>query len=299
MREAHLRDFIAVIESGSVRAAARKLGLTQAAVSKNVSALERQLGVPLLSRSAHGVEITAHGRVVLRRARAIDAELRHLQDELGAMADRQPHYVSVGLSSTAESLLLPTALLRFQACEPEVVVSITGGRSANNIAALREGRIDFAVGPATQEPTPTDLHVERLLSTDLAVVAREGHPLAGAASIAELGGCSWAFAVRAPDGLPPITGIFERLGMVAPKLSAHCDSFSALVALLMQSDVVTLTTLGSVQPYLRPGVLCRVPVAERFPPVVQQLITLCARPMTPWAQALAAEFRRASRRHRR
>ena len=80
VREAHLRDLIAVIETGSVRSAARKLGLAQAAVSKNLTALEKSLGVPLLVRSARGVEPTEFGRIVLRRARVIDAELRHLQE---------------------------------------------------------------------------------------------------------------------------------------------------------------------------------------------------------------------------
>jgi DNA-binding transcriptional LysR family regulator len=82
MREAHLRDLIAVIETGSIRSAARKLGLAQAAVSKNLTALEKSLRVPLLVRSARGVELTEYGRIVLRRARVIDAELRHLQDEI-------------------------------------------------------------------------------------------------------------------------------------------------------------------------------------------------------------------------
>ena len=67
MREAHLRDLIAVIETGSIRSAARKLGLAQAAVSKNLTALEKSLRVPLLVRSARGVELTEYGRIVLRR----------------------------------------------------------------------------------------------------------------------------------------------------------------------------------------------------------------------------------------
>ena len=81
MKEAHLRDFIAVIEAGSVRAAARRQGLTQSAISKNLSALERSFGVPLFLRSSHGVEPTEYGRVLIKRARLAESELRKAQRE--------------------------------------------------------------------------------------------------------------------------------------------------------------------------------------------------------------------------
>src|SRR4051812_47398201 len=103
MREAHLRDFIAVADTGSVRAAARRLRLSQGAISKNLLALERELGVALLVRSARGVEPTDFGKILLRRARLADGELRKAKEEIAALAGHAAGPVSVGLSSTAEA----------------------------------------------------------------------------------------------------------------------------------------------------------------------------------------------------
>lgn len=299
MREAHLRDFIAVIETGSVRSAARKLGLTQAAVSKNLTALERSLGVSLLVRSSQGVEPTEYGKLALRRARIIDAELRHLQEELDNLAGERHGWVTVGLSGTAEALLLPTALERFHEANPDVIVSLLGGRSATTIAALREAKIDFAVGPVPSDYTGSDLHLERLCSSELGVVVRADHPLAGATELAEIAHLPWAFAVRQADGSPAVSAIFRDRGLPPPNLAAHCDSSSALTSVLLQTDVVSLTSVAAHEPQLSRGLLKVLPIKLGLPPVVQHLMTSATRPLTAAAVALATEFRRASRRLRR
>jgi DNA-binding transcriptional LysR family regulator len=298
MREAHLRDLIAVIETGSVRSAARKLGLTQAAVSKNLTALEKSLGVPLLVRSAQGVEATEFGRVVLRRARVVDAELRHLQEEIASLAGERHGDIAVGLSATAEAMLLPNALARFREKSPEVLVSLFGGRSSSTIASLREARIDFAVGPLPPDQTFTDLNTERLFSSDFGFVVRAGHPAADARDIASLVPYGWLFSVQQSAG-PLITSLLRERGLPAPTLVARCDSSSALISMLLQSDHVTLTSLSALEPLQQQGVLKVVPIELKLPPIVQYLMTSATRPLTEAAAALAGEFRRASRRLRR
>lgn len=298
MREAHLRDLIAVIETGSVRSAARKLGLTQAAVSKNLTALEKSLGVPLLVRSTQGVEPTEYGRIALRRARVVDAELRHLQEELASRDGQRGGEVVVGLSATAEAMLLPAAMERFRAHSPEVLISIVGGRSSTTIAALREARIDFAVGPLPPDQPVTDLHTERLFSSELGFVVRAGHPAAGATDIALLAPYGWLFGVRQSGG-PIVKSLLRERGLPEPMLVAHCDSPSALISILLQTDHVTLTSLAALEPLRQQGLIKVLPIQLPLPPVVQHLLHSAMRPLTAPAAALAAEFRRASRRLRR
>lgn len=299
MREAHLRDLIAVFDSGSVRAAARTLGISQAAVSKNLSALERSLGVPLLLRTPHGVEPTDYGRLVLRRARAVDTEMRRLQEEIAGAAGARLACVSVGLSATAEALLLPSALTRFAKSCPGVLVSMAGGRSNTNIAALREGRIDFAIAPASGEAQASDLHFERLLSSDMVVVARSGHRRQHAARLQDLQDVQWLVPLRQPAAQSPLVGAFAAEGLPPPPVAAHCDSPSALVNLLIGTDLVTLTPRDALLPFCRAGLLAVLPVTLGLPPLVQQLITSASHPLTPTAQTLASEFRKASRHFRR
>ena len=298
MREAHLRDLIAVIDNGSVRAAARKLGLSQSAISKNLSALERSLGVPLLVRTPHGVEPTNYGRLVLRRARVVDTELRKLQEEIDDLAGESHACVTIGLSATVEAMLLAGAVTRFRQRNPDTLVSVMGGRSASTVAALREGKIDFAIGPLPQGAQGNDLHFERLLSSDLALVARASHPLAACTDLAALAQVAWISAVRQPHGDSPLAEAFAQRGLPPPTIAAHCDSPSAMLYLLLSSDMLTLASLNAVKPFCQPGLLAVLPIQIETS-IVQHLITSAQRPLTAAATALAAEFRKASRRFRR
>jgi len=298
VRNAHLRDLIAVVETGSVRSAARKLGLAQAAVSKNLTALEKAVGVPLLVRSVRGVEPTEFGRVVLRRARIVDAELRHLQEEIERFNGERQNLITVGLSATAEAMLLSEALVRFRESMPDTLISVVGGRSSSTIAALREARIDFAVGPLPTDQSFTDLQAEQLCSSDLGIFVRADHPAADARDLASLVPYGWLYSVR-KSSEPAIVSMMRQRGLPDPTLVLHCESPSALIGLLLQNEYVTLNSVAAMEPLRQRGLLKRVPIDLDLPPAVQYLMTPLMRPLTTPAAALAAEFRRASRRWRR
>jgi DNA-binding transcriptional LysR family regulator len=298
MREAHLRDFIAVADTGSLRGAARHLKLTQGAVSKNLLALEREFGVPLLVRSTHGVELTEFGRILLRRARLADVELRKAQDEIAELTGHHHGTVSVGMSSTAEALLAAPAIQRFRESYPGAVVNLRGGTAATIISLLREGRIDFAVSPVSRPVLGSDLRAERLLSADFVVVARDGHPKAGATDIAELKDCEWVHGSRPGELDPVVIGVFRKAQLPPPAFAVQRDSFSALIFLLLQSDYVALAGATAVTPFCRPGLLTQMPLRTGAVSV-QSLLTPATRPLTPQAQLLASEIRRAARGHRR
>jgi len=298
VQNAQLRDLIAVVETGSVRSAARKLGLAQAAVSKNLSALEKSLGVPLLVRSARGVEPTEVGRIVLRRARVVDAELRHLQEEIERYLGERQNVVTVGLSATAEAMLLSNALARFRESSPETLVSVFGGRSSSIIAALREAKVDFAVGPLPTGEGMSDLNAEQLCSSDLGIFVRADHPAANARTLSSLVPYGWLYNVR-QSGEPAIVSLMRQQGLPDPVLVAHCDSPSALVDLLLQNDYVALNSVAAMEPLRQRGLLKLLAIGLDLPPAVQYLLTPMMRPLTSPAAALAAEFRRTSRRMRR
>ena len=298
MRHAHLRDLIAVVETGSVRSAARKLGLAQSAVSKNLTALEKSVGVPLLVRSVRGVEPTEFGRIVLRRARVVDAELRHLQEEIESVRGDRQKLITVGLSSTAEAMLLPAAVARFREHTPDATISVLGGRSTSTIAALREAKIDFAVGPLPTDQSVSDLRTEQLCSSDLGVVVRGDHPAAHARDLSRLAPYGWLYSVQ-QSSTPTIVALMRKLALPDPQLVMHCDSTSAMISMLLQSDHVTLNSVAALKPLCEPGLLKVLPIKLDLPPSVQYLMSPTMRPLTESAAALADEFRRASRRLRR
>lgn len=228
MQAAHLRDFIAVADQGSLRAAARHLDLSQGAISKNLMALEKELGVSLLVRSAHGVEPTEQGRILLRRARLADAEMRKAREELAALAGKRLGTVQVGLSCTAEALIGAEAIRRFRGDFPDSSVYTRGGTPWTLLHLLREGKLDFAVTNVDGPALGPDLQAQRLFSTDYVVVARADHPLAGATSLSELGGCEWIQGSLPDEFEPSMETAFRKAGLPQPRVAAQRDAFSAL-----------------------------------------------------------------------
>src|SRR5258708_9078571 len=107
MRE--LRAFTAVAEEGSVSAAARRLHLSQSALSQTVQSLERQLGVQLLRRSSTGVTATEAGRILLREARALIAHHDRVVPAVAGAAAARPRPPPGGGPPAVPPPLLPPA----------------------------------------------------------------------------------------------------------------------------------------------------------------------------------------------
>lgn len=289
MKEAHLRDFTAVVAHGGIRAAARQLGLTQAAVSRNLLALEKECGAPLLLRSSRGVELTDFGRILLRGARAAASELKRAREDMEALSGERRGWVSIGVPPAIEALYLSTAIDRFRARFPHVLVRVTGGPAQSTLPGLREGRLDFILGSA-EAGGDDGLTKERWMVTELAVVARKGHPLAGASSMADLVDAEWVVGI--PAGMPQaeIEPIFAAAGLPRPRIGVQRDSLN-VVHLLATSDRVALVAKDSVDLYCTAGIVQILPITEEIPAVPLYLITVSGRDLTIPAKSLASEFK--------
>src|SRR5919108_6228271 len=101
MRLNQIRDLLAVVEAGSLRAAARRVGVSQPAMSKSLAQLEREVQAQLLLRTARGVVLTPAGRALVARARVIEAELRKAQEDLTALRGGQEGMVAFGVGPAA------------------------------------------------------------------------------------------------------------------------------------------------------------------------------------------------------
>src|SRR3981189_740669 len=112
MRLSQIRDFVAVVESGGIRAAARKLGVSQPAITRSVRGLEAELHARLLQRTPTGVVLTQPGRAFLPRARAAQAELRKAEEEVAQLGEKVG-WVASGVSPPA-AIMVPEAITRFR-----------------------------------------------------------------------------------------------------------------------------------------------------------------------------------------
>lgn len=237
----HLRDLLAVVETGSLRAAARRLGLTQPSLTKSLRQLEEQTALALFVRSKHGVTLTGAGQRLVEHARSIESEIRRTAEDLELLRGGASKSVSIGVSMAASLDFIARAAQALRRREPEARVQIFEGVQAKLIADVRQGVVDFAVMPIGERAHLVDLRVRPLFHTRVVVVGRPGHPFAAAGGLADLAGCDWITPRR--GGV--LDHMVERLAadMKLPpfRRPVQCDSSSLYWELIMGSDLVGLS----------------------------------------------------------
>jgi DNA-binding transcriptional LysR family regulator len=144
-----LRAFVAVVRDGGLSAAARRLHVSQSALSQSMRALERQLGTQLLVRNHTGVQPTPIGAALVREAVAL---IEHHDRAVAAIAaltgDGIPTaagQIQIGVPLEFPPELLPAALARLGESYPETRVAVRHSSSSAQLAALRAGDLDVAL----------------------------------------------------------------------------------------------------------------------------------------------------------
>ncbi|MBH0239599.1 LysR family transcriptional regulator [Methylobrevis albus] len=143
METRFLETFLEVVRQGSLADAARRLGVTPAAISQRMQALEAEIGVPLLVRAGRTVQPTDAGRAILERSNRILAEVRQLRGL--ARLDVPAGELRLGAVSTAMTGLLPPALRILRERLSGIEVFLLPGTSADLYQQLLDSRIDAAI----------------------------------------------------------------------------------------------------------------------------------------------------------
>ena len=138
-----IESFLAVVETGSIAAASRRLNLTQAALAQRLKALERDIGVPLVSRVGQTVKPTSAGLSVLERAHDLLSTVRQIRSI--ATEDANIGELRIGAISAAMIGIIPTALEDFCRSLPRVGVHLTPGVSEALFQQIVGGELDAAI----------------------------------------------------------------------------------------------------------------------------------------------------------
>lgn len=298
MRLKQIQDFLAVIEAGSIHAAARKSGVSQPAITKSLRGLEAELHVQLLRRTNHGVVLTPAGRSFSARARVAHGELRRAQEEMARLGDGTERSVAFGIGPTAGRLIAADAITDFRQQYPSTQVRILEGFPVTLLPLVREETLDFAIGPRPEGNLDPLLSFRPLFRHDFIVVARKGHPMRGARSLAQLLDADWlgVLPFSLPDG--PIERAFSSAGLPHPKMMVQCESHNIALALLAKTDM-----LGIISNRLLAAPAARdlepIVVAELLPSFTAGIFnrkdTALTRPAVAMAKALTLAARRLAR----
>ncbi|NML43890.1 LysR family transcriptional regulator [Ramlibacter sp. G-1-2-2] len=288
-----VRDFLAVAERGSVRAASRQLGLAQPAMTRSIQELEKELGTELFERRARGVTLTPMGEVFLRRAQALRSEMRRAQDEIDQLKGERHGHLRICLSSGAHMALLPGALRPFRQRFPNVQLEVIDAVLPRVERELIDGTLDFYIGPSYDEPTG-ELTVEKLFDNERVVLARKGHPLAGARSLAELVDAEWvttSVTHRAEDELTPV---FASRGLAPPRIVVQAHSALTFFFIVAYSDLLMMLPVQWEHSAPFAGLLQRIDVGEKLqaPPIT--VVRRASLPLTPAGEYFCDMIRRAA-----
>jgi LysR family hca operon transcriptional activator len=178
----HLRYFIAVAEEKSITVAAqRRLHTAQPSLSRQIRELETEVGAPLMTRSARGIELTAAGKVFLDHARLALAQVEAAVSAARRAAHPEERTLALGFLSGCEPEWLPATMHVLREELPKIEVTISSKHSPQLADGLATGKLDAAfLRPEEHYP---DLVYKTLIREPLIVVLSSDHRLASRAAI--------------------------------------------------------------------------------------------------------------------
>jgi LysR family transcriptional regulator, regulator of abg operon len=284
MRLTQIRDFLAVVEAGSIRSAARKLGVSQPAITKSVKSLEAELQVQLLQRTPHGIALTRSGTAFFNRVRVASSELDKAIEE--ATQPDGEGLVAFGVGPVAAVLVAPTAISRFRRQFPRARVRVVEGFTPALLPLVRNETLDFGMGPKPTQLDPA-FSFRPLYRTEHVVAARKGHALGKARSLAELIDAEWLDSMHIGQVDVPFERMFGAAGLRVPERLVHCESYSTRIAMVAKTSMLTvLPKLLLAEPSTH-SVLQEIPVAEPLPVLNVGMFARADVPLTPTAAAMA------------
>jgi DNA-binding transcriptional LysR family regulator len=232
-----LRVFVAVVELGTMTAAARALYVSQPAISAQISQLEGVVGTQLFIRKGRQMALTAVGAALYRHANNVLAATDVLLHHIERIRSGELDHFTVGGNPTSCAYVLPEILARYHRAHPGTRVSLFALQSPELLDQVRRDAVDVAI--LSTELVPADLPSELLGVDELVVVESAREPFS------EDGTMSLAALSRAPFVQPTIG---------SERLTIDLDRLLASRGLEPRRFVMDLTTWEGVKEAVRMGV---------------------------------------------
>jgi len=284
-----LRGFCAVVEMRSVSKAAGRLRLTQPTVSLQVQALERDFRARLFERLGPKLELTFEGQLLYELARPLVEGLGELDQEFEARRTNvEKGRLAVAAGESTIQYVLPPCVQKFVTAHSGIALALHNVTGHEGLQLLRDGRVDFCVGPILD--SPTDLEFEPVVAFDPVLITALGHPLSKTRRV------NLRQISRYPLILPPrhlstwrqVEMVFlqhrlpyeVRLEMGGWEVIKRYVEMDLGVSIVMN---VCLTGRERLEV---------IPVKKYFPQRVYGIVRLKGRPLSPQARDFIATFRK-------
>jgi DNA-binding transcriptional LysR family regulator len=231
-------------QRGTVAATAAALHLTPSAVSQQLAALARELGVPVLERRGRGVRLTGQARLLLEHAGVVQAQLERARADLAAWDEGQLGFVTIGGFSTAIAGLVVPAMRQLAGARPGIRLTVVEAEPPDIFTRLDTGDIDVAIavdhrrGPSRQDGRYARVD---LLADPLDAVLRPDHPAAdaGGVRLTDLAADPWISGNPGDFCSEVILALCATAGF-SPAVRHHSNDWQTIAALVAAGAGVAL-----------------------------------------------------------
>jgi DNA-binding transcriptional LysR family regulator len=216
-----LYTFQEVVRLGSFSEVAKKLGISQPAVSFQIQKLEQELGVRLIDRSQRAIVPTAAGKRLRRFAESVEAEREGLQRDLENMREDVSGDLQMAASTIPGEFLLPPLLAEFKKQHPAVKIKVAVSDSLTVIDRIRDN--SYEIGFCGVAPEGKELSSFKVDDDEIVLIVFTGHPFAqkGEISPDELAGEPFIFRETTSGTQRSLERLLGQAGIDIRKWTPH------------------------------------------------------------------------------
>src|SRR5262245_3034563 len=294
-RRLKLKDldvFMAVADLGGMGKAAKRLNLSQPAISKAIADLERALGVRLLDRSRQGVEPTSYGTALVNRGTAVFDELRQGVNDIDYLSDPTTGELRIGTVEGIASALVAPLIHRLSMKYPRMTFSVEVAGTIRLCSELSKRGIELAIAK-TIGPLPEDQQGETLFYDPLVVVTAATNPLTRRRTIALADLLDEPWTLEPSDtflgGL--VAKAFSGAGLTFPKATTVTNSRNFQYALLETGHFLGFHPAFALNWPRKQRTLKALPIALPHTRTAVKIITPRHRSLSPLARFFIEQMR--------
>ena len=281
--ERHLVQLAAVVQAGGVTEGAALIGLTQPAVSRTLSMLEKRLGEPLFLKGRRPLQPTALGRALADHGQAMLAASRKASELVDSFRRGQSGLVRVGGTPFFMDALISGMIAEFQTSHPDVRVDQSYGYLAELRAGLAADRLDLAICPIDIMDEGSGLSFEEILPGRNVVACRAGHPLLGRrkSDLSQLLDYPW---IAPPPGSPlheDLRSLLLSIGATEIKIRYAGGSLVSAINYMKATDALTVLPHSVVFAFRHEKTLTALPVQIPHPERALGLLRVASAPRAP------------------
>jgi DNA-binding transcriptional LysR family regulator len=258
-----LRTFLAICRAGTISGAARQLNISQPSVSVTIGNLEHGLKTVLFHRHRTGIELTAEGVALRRRAEAMEVLLRDTEEEIGLVRAGARGPLRVGGTPGALVSLLPAAVASLEARGGPLALHVLERPDRDLVGMLRKGEIELAFVTTEIDEPPPDIVEQSFAEDPFALIAGAANAaLPAEIALRDAAGLAWVLPEAQGAFRRQVDALFLAAGLASPRDFIRCDSLLTTKAIVRDSDRVTILPHRVVAAEVGMGVLRAIPIVD-------------------------------------